>query len=36
MIPHEKVREDVEEVVGNDASIVFVTTPGQVTLSSFN
>ncbi|KAK4590094.1 hypothetical protein RGQ29_020596 [Quercus rubra] len=30
VIPHEKVREDVEEVVGNDASIVFVTTPGQL------
>lgn len=30
VIPHDKVREDVEEVVGNDASIVFVTTPGQL------
>ncbi|KAK9281211.1 hypothetical protein L1049_004106 [Liquidambar formosana] len=30
VIPHEKVREDVEEVVGEDASIVFITTPGQL------
>ncbi|KAK4485817.1 hypothetical protein RD792_008464 [Penstemon davidsonii] len=30
VIPHEKVREDVEEVVGDDASIVFITTPGQL------
>ncbi|XP_075667517.1 photosynthetic NDH subunit of subcomplex B 1, chloroplastic isoform X3 [Castanea sativa] len=30
VIPHDKVREDVEEVVGNDASIVFITTPGQL------
>ncbi len=35
VIPHEKVREDVEEIVGNDASIVFITTPGQVTLLFF-
>ncbi|XP_042509615.1 photosynthetic NDH subunit of subcomplex B 1, chloroplastic [Macadamia integrifolia] len=30
VIPHEKEREDVEEVVGEDASIVFITTPGQL------
>lgn len=30
VIPHEKVREDVEEFVGDDASIVFITTPGQL------
>ncbi|KAK6915125.1 hypothetical protein RJ641_020242 [Dillenia turbinata] len=30
VIPHEKVREDVEEIVGEDASIVFITTPGQL------
>lgn len=30
MIPHEREREDVEEVAGDDASIVFITTPGQV------
>lgn len=30
MIPHEKERENVEEVIGEDASIVFITTPGQV------
>ncbi|XP_051148080.1 photosynthetic NDH subunit of subcomplex B 1, chloroplastic [Andrographis paniculata] len=30
VIPHEKEREDVEEVVGYDASIVFITTPGQL------
>lgn len=35
VIPHEKERENVEELVGDDASIVFITTPGQVTLSSF-
>lgn len=33
VIPHEKVREDVEEEVGYDASIVFITTPGQVCIS---
>ncbi|KAA8541996.1 hypothetical protein F0562_023148 [Nyssa sinensis] len=31
VIPHEKERENVEEVVGDDASIVFITTPGQLT-----
>ncbi|KAF5188955.1 Photosynthetic ndh subunit of subcomplex b 1 protein [Thalictrum thalictroides] len=30
VIPHEKIREDVEEIVGEDASIVFITTPGQL------
>ncbi|KAJ4958620.1 hypothetical protein NE237_025731 [Protea cynaroides] len=30
IIPHEKEREDVEEVVGEDASIVLITTPGQL------
>ncbi|KAI3891425.1 hypothetical protein MKX03_020707 [Papaver bracteatum] len=30
VIPHEKERDDVEEVVGDDASIVFITTPGQL------
>lgn len=30
VIPHEKERENVQEVVGDDASIVFITTPGQV------
>ncbi|KZV19487.1 hypothetical protein F511_32068 [Dorcoceras hygrometricum] len=30
VIPHEKERENVEEIVGYDASIVFITTPGQL------
>ncbi|XP_078437580.1 NDH-dependent cyclic electron flow 1 [Wolffia australiana] len=30
VIPHEKLREDVKEAVGEDASIVFITTPGQL------
>ncbi|KAG6479003.1 hypothetical protein ZIOFF_062453 [Zingiber officinale] len=30
VIPHEKVREDVEEVVGDDTHIFFITTPGQL------
>ncbi|CAO2813553.1 unnamed protein product [Amaranthus hypochondriacus] len=30
VIPHEKVREDVEEIVGDETSIVFITTPGQL------
>ncbi|XP_021298465.1 photosynthetic NDH subunit of subcomplex B 1, chloroplastic [Herrania umbratica] len=30
VIPHEKERENVEEVVGDHASIVFITTPGQL------
>lgn len=30
VIPHEKERENVEEVVGDDAAIVFITTPGQL------
>ncbi|KAK3188659.1 hypothetical protein Dsin_028220 [Dipteronia sinensis] len=30
VIPHEKERENVEEIVGEDASIVFITTPGQL------
>lgn len=35
VIPHEKVREEVEEFIGEDASIVFITTPGQVWLIPF-
>lgn len=30
VIPHVKERENVEDEVGDDASIVFITTPGQV------
>ncbi|KAG6510511.1 hypothetical protein ZIOFF_028535 [Zingiber officinale] len=30
VIPHEKVIEDVEEVVGDDTHILFITTPGQL------
>ncbi|XP_059640416.1 photosynthetic NDH subunit of subcomplex B 1, chloroplastic [Cornus florida] len=30
VIPHEKERENVEDVVGDDANIVFITTPGQL------
>ncbi|KAL6012168.1 Photosynthetic NDH subunit of subcomplex B 1, chloroplastic [Asimina triloba] len=30
VIPHEKERDEVEEVIGEDASIVFITTPGQL------
>ncbi|CAN7098598.1 unnamed protein product [Brassica rapa subsp. narinosa] len=30
VIPHEKERENVEEYVGDDTSIVFITTPGQL------
>ncbi|KAK4267642.1 hypothetical protein QN277_024395 [Acacia crassicarpa] len=30
VIPHEKERENVVEVVGEDARIVFITTPGQL------
>ncbi|CAN6450392.1 unnamed protein product [Victoria cruziana] len=30
VIPHEKERENVEEMVGDDSSIVFITTPGQL------
>uniref|UniRef100_A0A2P2JM10 Photosynthetic NDH subunit of subcomplex B 1ic n=3 Tax=Rhizophora mucronata TaxID=61149 RepID=A0A2P2JM10_RHIMU len=30
VIPHEKERDNVEEIVGEDASIVFITTPGQL------
>jgi hypothetical protein len=30
VIPHEKHREDVEEIVGDDTNIMFITTPGQV------
>ncbi|GAB4850545.1 Photosynthetic NDH subunit of subcomplex B 1, chloroplastic [Ancistrocladus abbreviatus] len=30
VIPHEKVREDVEEILDEDANIVFITTPGQL------
>lgn len=35
VIPHEKVREDVEEIIGEEASIVFISTPGQVYLPQF-
>ncbi|XP_020109677.1 photosynthetic NDH subunit of subcomplex B 1, chloroplastic [Ananas comosus] len=30
VIPHEKEREDVMEVAGEDSSILFITTPGQL------
>ncbi|KAM3380635.1 photosynthetic NDH subunit of subcomplex B 1, chloroplastic [Capsicum galapagoense] len=30
VIPHEKERENVEDAVGYDASILFITTPGQL------
>ncbi|CAM8948036.1 unnamed protein product [Rhodiola kirilowii] len=30
VIPHEKIRDDVEQIAGDDASIVFITTPGQL------
>ncbi|XP_074368997.1 photosynthetic NDH subunit of subcomplex B 1, chloroplastic [Apium graveolens] len=30
VIPREKVREDVEEIGGEEASIVFISTPGQL------
>uniref|UniRef100_A0A0F7GZG4 NAD(P)H dehydrogenase subunit 48 n=1 Tax=Pelargonium tetragonum TaxID=122197 RepID=A0A0F7GZG4_9ROSI len=30
VIPHEKERENVEEIVGYDAPIVFITTPAQL------
>ncbi|KAK4773645.1 hypothetical protein SAY87_028664 [Trapa incisa] len=30
VIPHEKERENVEEIVGEATSIVFITTPGQL------
>ncbi|KAM7480269.1 hypothetical protein LguiA_028482 [Lonicera macranthoides] len=30
VIPHEKERENVEEIVGEDTSIVFISTPGQL------
>ncbi|KVH99020.1 photosynthetic NDH subunit of subcomplex B 1, chloroplastic [Cynara cardunculus var. scolymus] len=30
VIPHEKERENVEEIIGYDANIVFITTPGQL------
>ncbi|KAI4331179.1 hypothetical protein MLD38_029389 [Melastoma candidum] len=30
VIPHEKERENVEEIVGEDTSIIFITTPGQL------
>ncbi|XP_010063569.2 photosynthetic NDH subunit of subcomplex B 1, chloroplastic [Eucalyptus grandis] len=30
VIPHEKERENVEEIIGEDASTVFITTPGQL------
>lgn len=30
VIPHEKLREDVEEIAGEDSAIILVTTPGQL------
>jgi len=30
VIPHEKHREEIEEEVGEDTNILFLTTPGQV------
>jgi hypothetical protein len=30
VIPHEKHRDEIEEEVGDDTSILFITTPGQV------
>nr|AQX44159.1 hypothetical protein [Apostasia odorata] len=30
VIPHEKEREEVEETIGRDSSIIFTTTPGQL------
>lgn len=30
VIPHEKERENVEEIIGDDANIVFITTPAQL------
>ncbi|KAL2936584.1 Photosynthetic NDH subunit of subcomplex B 1 chloroplastic [Bienertia sinuspersici] len=30
VIPREKIREDVEEIVGDETSIVFITTPAQL------
>lgn len=30
VIPHENIRDDVEEIVGDETSIVFITTPGQL------
>ncbi|KAJ1410029.1 Glycosyl transferase, family 9 [Sesbania bispinosa] len=30
VIPHEKERENVEEIMGEEASIIFITTPGQM------
>lgn len=31
VIPHQKHREEVEETVGKDTNILFITTPGQLT-----
>ncbi|TVU42334.1 hypothetical protein EJB05_08733 [Eragrostis curvula] len=31
VIPHEKHRDDIEEIVGEDTNILFITTPGQLT-----
>ena len=30
VIPHEKHRDEIEEEVGEDTNILFITTPGQV------
>lgn len=34
VIPHEKERENVEEIVGEETSCVFITTPAQVPTDS--
>uniref|UniRef100_A0A0D9X673 Photosynthetic NDH subunit of subcomplex B 1, chloroplastic n=1 Tax=Leersia perrieri TaxID=77586 RepID=A0A0D9X673_9ORYZ len=31
VIPHQKHREEVEEIVGKETNILFITTPGQLT-----
>ncbi|GKA59624.1 photosynthetic NDH subunit of subcomplex B 1, chloroplastic [Tanacetum coccineum] len=30
VIPHEKERENVEEIIGDDTNMIFITTPGQL------
>jgi hypothetical protein len=34
VIPHEREREDLEELVGDAAAILFMTTPGKVFTSN--
>jgi hypothetical protein len=34
VMPHEKHREEIEEIVGKETSYLFITTPGQVCSSS--